>query len=54
MDDKSWVLIRGFNTENVIRVSAESKNDERSKSLVQDYIKRITAIASELSKEKSS
>ena len=49
MDDKSWVLIRGSNTENAIRVSAESKSEERSRALVQDYIRKIKEIASDLS-----
>jgi phosphomannomutase len=49
MNDKSWVLIRGSNTENVIRVSAESKSEEGSKQLVSDYVRKISEIASDLS-----
>jgi phosphomannomutase len=51
MDDKSWVLIRGSNTENVIRVSAEAKSSERAKSLVSDYVRKINALASEVQKQ---
>ncbi len=52
MDDKSWVLIRGSNTENVIRVSAEAKSAQRSGELVKDYINKINEIALDLSKSK--
>jgi phosphomannomutase len=49
MNDKSWLLIRASNTENVIRVSAESKSSLRAKELVSDYTKRIKEIAEDLS-----
>ncbi len=45
MSDRSWVLIRGSNTENVLRVSAEAKSPERSQELVKDYIRKINEIA---------
>ena len=48
-DDKSWVLIRSSNTENVIRVSAEAKTRTRAAELVGEYIRRIKEIASDLS-----
>jgi len=50
MNDRSWVLIRGSNTENVIRVSAEAKSSERSRELVKDYIRKINEIALDLQK----
>ena len=51
LSDRSWVLIRASNTENVIRVSAEAKTTGRAKQLVQEYTKRIAEIAKDLSKE---
>lgn len=54
LSDKSWVLIRASNTENVIRVSAESKSPVRSQELVSDYLRRIGDIAENLSRNKSS
>ncbi|MDG6906650.1 MAG: hypothetical protein JRN20_12795 [Nitrososphaerota archaeon] len=46
--NKSWVLIRSSNTENVIRVSAEAKSQQKAKELVVDYSRRISEIASNL------
>jgi phosphomannomutase len=54
LNDKSWALIRGSNTENVIRVSAEAKSEARSQELVRDYIKKINEIALDLSKRSHS
>jgi len=54
MDDKSWLLIRPSNTENVIRVSAESKSAERSRELVSSYLRKIEEIARDLSKTSNS
>ena len=48
--DKSWVLVRSSNTENVIRVSVESKSEKRSKELVQEYSSKILEIERELSR----
>jgi phosphomannomutase len=45
---KSWVLIRASNTENVMRVSAEAKSQQRAKDLVSRYSKQISEIASGL------
>ncbi len=42
--DRSWVLIRYSNTENVIRVSAEAKTSERAKVLVEEYSGKIKDI----------
>ncbi|HVB11834.1 MAG TPA: hypothetical protein VNE86_01780 [Nitrososphaerales archaeon] len=44
-EDKSWVLIRTSNTENVIRVSAEAKTLQRAKDLVIEYSNKISEIA---------
>lgn len=48
LGDKAWVLIRGSNTENVIRVSAEASSLERARQLVEEYSKRIIEIGNEL------
>jgi phosphomannomutase len=45
---KSWVLIRPSNTENVIRVSAEAKSQQRAKELVTTYSREISEIAGSL------
>jgi phosphomannomutase len=39
--DDSWILIRGSNTEHSIRLSVESKSEERSKSLYSEYEQKI-------------
>ncbi len=39
--DRSWVLIRSSNTENVIRVSAEAKTAERARALIEEYSEKI-------------
>ena len=44
-EEKSWVLIRASNTENVIRVSAEAKTLQKAKDLVLEYSKKISEIA---------
>jgi phosphomannomutase len=41
VDDDSWILIRGSNTEHSIRISVESKREERSKSLYSKYEEKI-------------
>jgi len=41
IDDNSWVLIRGSNTEHSIRLSVESNHIEKSKSLYNKYEKKI-------------
>ena len=41
IDEDSWVLIRKSNTEDVIRVSAESNNKEKCKEIVKDAIKMV-------------
>ncbi|MFQ5940145.1 MAG: phosphomannomutase [Nitrososphaerales archaeon] len=41
IDDDTWVLIRGSNTEHYIRLSVESKQEERSKSLYTKYEDKV-------------
>lgn len=41
IDEDSWVLIRKSNTEDIIRVSAESNNEEKCKEIVKDIIKMV-------------
>jgi len=41
IDEDSWVLIRKSNTEDIIRVSAESNNEEKCKEIVKDAIKMV-------------
>jgi len=41
IDEDSWVLIRKSNTEDIIRVSAESNNGEKCKEIVKDTIKMV-------------
>lgn len=53
LNDKSWVLIRPSNTENVIRVSAEAKSELRANELVKDYSRKIEAISQHNSLDKA-
>ena len=41
IDEDSWVLIRKSNTEDIIRVSAESNNEEKCKSIVKDTLELV-------------
>lgn len=41
IDEDSWVLIRKSNTEDIIRVSAESNNVEKCKGIVKDAMKMV-------------
>jgi phosphomannomutase len=41
IDDDSWVLIRKSNTEDIIRVSAESNNEEKCKKIVKDTLELV-------------
>ncbi len=41
IDEDSWILIRKSNTEDVIRVSGESKSSDRCKKIVKDWIKMV-------------
>ncbi|MGH9923404.1 MAG: phosphomannomutase, partial [Nitrososphaerales archaeon] len=43
-DDDSWVLIRGSNTEHSMRLSVESKNAEKAKSLHKRYEQKIREV----------
>ena len=38
IDEDSWVLIRKSNTEDIIRISAESNNEEKCKKIVKDTV----------------
>ena len=41
IDEDSWVLIRKSNTEDIIRVSAESNNEEKCKKILNDAIQMV-------------
>jgi phosphomannomutase len=41
IDDDSWVLIRKSNTEDIIRISAESNNEEKCKKIVKDTMELV-------------
>ena len=41
IDDDSWVLIRKSNTEDIIRVSAESNDEEKCKKIVKDTLELV-------------
>ena len=41
IDDDSWVLIRKSNTEDIIRVSAESNNEEKCNKIVKDTLELV-------------
>ncbi len=41
IDEDSWVLIRKSNTEDIIRVSAESNNEEKCKRIVKDTVELV-------------
>ena len=41
IDEDSWVLIRKSNTEDIIRVSAESNNEEKCKGIINGTIKMV-------------
>ena len=41
IDEDSWVLIRKSNTEDIIRVSAESNNEEKCKTIVRDTLQLV-------------
>ena len=45
IDEDSWVLIRKSNTEDIIRVSAESNNSEKCKKIVKDTLKLVNETA---------
>jgi phosphomannomutase/phosphoglucomutase len=37
-----WLLVRGSNTEPIIRVVAEARSDERAREIVDDVIAKIS------------
>ena len=41
IDEKSWVLVRKSNTEDIIRISAESDSDERCGRIINDMRHRV-------------
>jgi phosphomannomutase len=41
IDENSWVLIRKSNTEDIIRVSAESNNEVKCKEIVKNTIELV-------------
>ena len=41
IDENSWVLIRKSNTEDIIRVSAESNDEAKAKQIVKDTIELV-------------
>jgi phosphomannomutase len=41
IDENSWVLIRKSNTEDIIRVSAESNNEEKCKKIINDALELV-------------
>ena len=41
IDEDSWVLIRKSNTEDIIRVSAESNNKEKCEKIVKDTLNLV-------------
>ena len=41
IDEDSWVLIRKSNTENIIRVSAESNDEEKCKKIIKDTLELV-------------
>jgi phosphomannomutase len=41
IDDDSWILIRKSNTEDIIRISAESNNEEKCKKIVKHALKLV-------------
>jgi phosphomannomutase len=41
IDENSWVLIRKSNTEDIIRVSAESNDEEKCKKIVRDTLELV-------------
>ena len=41
IDEDSWVLIRKSNTEDLIRVSAESNNEEKCKKIIKDTLELV-------------
>ena len=41
IDEDSWILIRKSNTEDIIRVSAESNNEEKCKKIVKETLELV-------------
>jgi phosphomannomutase len=47
MNDRSWVLIRSSNTENIIRISVEAKTEKTASTLMNRYKDKISKILKE-------
>jgi phosphomannomutase len=47
MNDRSWVLIRSSNTENIIRISVEAKTEKTASELMNRYKDKISKILKE-------
>ena len=41
IDENTWILIRKSNTEDIIRISGESDNEEKCKIIINDMIKVV-------------
>ena len=41
IDENSWVLIRKSNTEDIIRISGESNNEEKCNSIINETTKMV-------------
>ena len=41
MDDDTWILIRKSNTEDIIRISGESNNEEKCKKIINNTIEMV-------------
>ena len=47
LDDSSWVLLRSSQTENVLRISAESDTGAKVKSVIREYSERVKILSEE-------
>jgi phosphomannomutase len=52
LDEKSWVLIRPSNTENVVRLSAEANTEIRANQIIRSYSRIIMEMETEIAKKK--
>jgi phosphomannomutase len=52
LDEKSWVLIRASNTENVVRLSAEASAEDRAREIISEYKKTIKAMEIEIASKR--
>jgi len=47
MTNRSWILIRSSNTENIIRISVEAKTEKTASELMNRYKDKISKILNE-------